>query len=157
MQGATASRHGAGKAENLVTLNNTSMAVNVREGSFSGHGAGSSRGGSPSPSGEAPRRTARAGGEDRSGWDPVSQAGNRDWGGFEGERSEWAYPGVEGGGAPREARSGAPCAKRPQEWKAMLFGAGDGNRARAVSLGTVSITAHWGAELGGRSVLSDRG
>ncbi|GAA4596152.1 hypothetical protein GCM10023194_67570 [Planotetraspora phitsanulokensis] len=40
---------------------------------------------------------------------------------------------------------------------AFSCGAGDGNRTRAVSLGSVWITAPRGAELGFGSVMSDRG
>ncbi|GAA4596140.1 hypothetical protein GCM10023194_67510 [Planotetraspora phitsanulokensis] len=45
---------------------------------------------------------------------------------------------------------------RPLTW-ASVCGAGDGNRTRAVSLGSVWITPPGSAELGFGSVMSDRG
>ncbi len=59
----------------------------------------------------------------------------------DGERSERS--GVEEGGAPWEAGPGAVSAKRPRSERPRsqgphMMGAGDGNRTRAVSLGTLS-------------------
>jgi hypothetical protein len=66
------------------------------------------------------------------------------------------------------ARSGHERSIRPQAtikarvgiisltW-AFVCGAGDGNRTRAVSLGSTSITARRAADLGFGPVLSDRG